>query len=510
MAALAAAGLVGRSEAKPTLPQESIPTDAAPKVRRYIEQLYSLDATTRGLAAFALGRLGDGAEPAVPFLISMLGDDAGLEWEVKEGDPTDPKEEAKRRILGFYKDKETSPGREAARALGRICTAASEVLLAVLKDPTPAARRHAAEALAAIRDKKATKPVMLLLQDADKGVREQAARALGRLRDTTATEALMAALKDQERSVRREAALALGELKDPRALPSLLDALLDAPEVRAAAELVLLETRDLRAVEPLILSLKHRKEDVRRTSARLLAAIGDRRAVRPLIQALRDTAGDVRYEAATALRRMSGEDFGSDPDKWQRWNELDAAAKEIEEKLTDEPIHAYIGALHSPNWAARAYAARALGNLDDRRAVTPLRSALWDRDATVRRNAAATLGQLGDPRAVEPLLAAVSDADPEVQEAAEEALRRICGANLGRDTRKWQEWWDENRDSVFARDSGKEDEEDTLEAERRRAEEEAPVKLRAGTRTLILLAALALVAVSPIVLLAVLRARRRR
>ncbi|MBM4036163.1 MAG: HEAT repeat domain-containing protein [Planctomycetes bacterium] len=499
--------LLVRGEAKPTIPQESIPADMPAEVRRYAEQLYSRDAVTRGTAAHALGRLGDRAEAAVPYLIAMLGDDdVKLEWEKPDVDPAHPIAEAKKHILGLYDERKTTPGREAARSLGMVCGSAPDALLAALKSEAAAVRKNAAEACGEIRDKKATRGVMLLLQDADKAVRERAAYALGRLRDTAATEALMAAMKDPERTVRQRVVLALGELKDPRALTVLLDALLDNVEVQAAAEAALMETRDLRAVEPLIVSLRHRKEEVRRTSARLLGNIGDRRAIRPLIFALKDPAGDVRFEAAAALKRLSGQDLGAEPTKWQRWHELDLAAREIEDKLGDPPVHSYIGFLHSANWAARAYAAKALGNLGDRGAVLPLRGALWDRDAGVRVNAAVALGQLKDARAIESLIAATSDPEPDVQEAAEGALKRITGAYFARDTRKWQEWWDENRETAYWREGDVPDE----EAAARRALEEGPQKVRLGRGTLVLLGALTLLAVTPLVALAALRRRSRR
>jgi len=508
----AMAGTPVRAGTGPSIPRERIPADAPPDVRRPLEQLYSRDAVTRGYGAFAIGRLGDRAEVAVPFLIAMLDDDAKLEWEVKDPEPLDAMEERRRRAVGLYEGQQTSPGREAARALAILCAKAPPALVEALKSPEAAVRRNAAEALGGIRDKVAVAPLTALLRDEETTVRERAAYALGRLRDTGATEALIAAMKDPERSVRKHVVIALGEIKDPRALDTLLAGLLDALEVSAAAEQVLLETRDLRAVEPLIVSLRHRKAEVRRLSARLLAAIGDPRAFRPLIIALKDKASDVQFEAAAALRKMSGQDFGTDHDRWQRWYELDLAGKEIEEKVPD--VHGYIGYLHNPGWAFRAYAAVALGRRADRRAVTALRGALWDKDAAVRAEAAKALGEIRDPRATEALIASVSDADPEVQEAAETALRRITGANFARDARKWTEWWDENRESVYARDArerGKEWEWDLEDEEKaRRIEEEAPPRPVSRLQSLTLLGILLGAAVLPIAALMLLRTFRRR
>ncbi len=486
-----------------------MPTDAPADVRRYIEQLYSRDPITRAYGAVRLGRMGDRAEPAVPFLVAMLADDVKLEWEDPKADPADPIGEQKKRLLGFGEERKTSPGREAARAIGKLCAAVPPGLIEALKDPSPHARKNAAEALGGIRDKKATAPLTLALRDEDRDVRAQAAWALGRLRDPAATEALIAATKDPERAVRREVVAALGEIKDPRGLQPLLDALQDAPEVRSAAEAALMETRDLRAVEPLIVTLRHRKEEVRRVSAKLLGLIGDRRAVRPLILSLKDAASDVRFEAATALKKISGEDLGAAPEKWLRWHELQQAAKEIEEKLAGDPVPGYIAALQNPNWGARAYAARTLGDLADPRAIAPLRGALWDKDPTVRSSAATALGKLADPQAVEALIAAISDPDPEVQEAAEGALRAITGANFARDTRKWQEWWDEHKDEVVARHRAKLGEAEPEEAARG-IEEDAPPRPGIETGSLVLMIVLGLAAVLPLVVLVLVRALRPR
>ncbi|MEW6233639.1 MAG: HEAT repeat domain-containing protein, partial [Chloroflexota bacterium] len=57
--------------------------------------------------------------------------------------------------------------------------------------------------------------------------------------------------------------------------------------------------------------------------------------------------------------------------------------------------------------------------------VEPLIAALGDADAEVRRYAAWALGEIGDVRAVEPLIAALGDADAEVRRYAAWALGRI-------------------------------------------------------------------------------------
>jgi len=78
------------------------------------------------------------------------------------------------------------------------------------------------------------------------------------------------------------------------------------------------------------------------------------------------------------------------------------------------------------SWLRRA-AARALGELGDRRAVQPLSRALEDLSYTVRQGAAYALGRLADADSVDPLAAALEDSIAVVRLAAARALGRVGG-----------------------------------------------------------------------------------
>lgn len=112
---------------------------------------------------------------------------------------------------------ETSPGREAARALARMGRPALEPLLEALAARSPQARAHAALGVGEMEPrngrKEALARLMIALKDDDAQVREECARALGKIEDPEAVPALLAALRDQAAAVRTATAWALGEMK---------------------------------------------------------------------------------------------------------------------------------------------------------------------------------------------------------------------------------------------------------------------------------------------------------
>ena len=88
-------------------------------------------------------------------------------------------------------------------------------------------------------------------------------------------------------------------------------------------------------------------------------------------------------------------------------------------------------ALKSTDDDIREEAARALGELQDPRGVTPLIDALADPNHYVRREAAKSLGRLGDERAIPPLINALKDDDRSGREGAAEGLAEMKEKALG-------------------------------------------------------------------------------
>lgn len=135
-----------------------------------------------------------------------------------------------------------------------------------------------------------------------------------------------------------------------------------------------------------------------------LGTIHDQRAVDILIKIVKDNPNDTaKAEAAEALGNYRGP---RDPRAVEPLIEL-------LKKGADRP---------------RIFAAKALGNLEDSRAIEPLiAAAASDPDELVRQKAAYALGNLAeignkDPQAVESLIRALDDPDPRARQKAALAL----------------------------------------------------------------------------------------
>jgi HEAT repeat protein len=78
-----------------------------------------------------------------------------------------------------------------------------------------------------------------------------------------------------------------------------------------------------------------------------------------------------------------------------------------------------------PEVSVRTQAARALGRMEEPRAIDPLIQALNDQRSEIRQDAAYSLGLIGDPRAIPALKAKATDPDELVRFFVDDALVRI-------------------------------------------------------------------------------------
>ena len=112
-----------------------------------------------------------------------------------------------------------------------------------------------------------------------------------------------------------------GQSGNADALDNLIGDLSDKSwQIRWYAVTGLGDSKDRRAVEPLIATLKNDENTyVRATTAWALGEINDDRAVAALIAALDDESHGVKKNALLALKTMTGRDFGPDAAAWREW-----------------------------------------------------------------------------------------------------------------------------------------------------------------------------------------------
>ena len=256
------------------------------------------------------------------------------------------------------------------------------VFIKALSDDDSDVRRHAAEALGKLGDKRAVDPLINALADDDSIVRRDAAEALGLLGDKRAVDPLIKALGDKEEWVRRTAAKALEQLGQPEWAQYVRG---DDDDFRRLGS-----SKDPRAVDPLIKALAEPDYiyDIRQAVAKALGHLGDKRAIDPLIKALADNDSMVRKVAAEALEQLG-------QPEWAQYVRGD-----------DDDFHR-------------------LGSSKDPKAVDPLIKALADWHDDVRKNAVKALGLLGDKRAIDPLIKVLADDNSIVRDAADEALKKL-------------------------------------------------------------------------------------
>ncbi|MGH9581172.1 MAG: HEAT repeat domain-containing protein, partial [Terriglobales bacterium] len=294
-----------------------------------------------------------------------------------------------------------------------------------LKSPHWETRLLAAGALGESRSARAVKGLVAALRDKQPHVAEAAVLGLGKIGGLSVVGPLIEMLVD-ERLWMREAASAALEKADPRwhespaaqrAVPLLLGALAsEEPDIRAAAEEVLGNIGDHRAVEPMVVMLRHRGEV---TIVQALGRIRSRSAIEPLIGRLADPRPWMQQAAEAALKSIDR--------NWGRHAAVARAVSGFVATLQDRS--------KSSNLLLRTAAALALGKLRDRSAIEPLLAAL--KEGGYVSHAAEQSLRLIDPnwqqlettrRMVPVFTALLKNKDLEVRLGAVEELSKIGGA----------------------------------------------------------------------------------
>jgi HEAT repeat protein len=399
------------------------PVSVQAKVAAQLARLSSPDPAKRVSACWELYRLDEAAAPALPALLSLLGDERkvpGCGIYITYGEPPPL----------------VTPAEIAAMALSGIGKAAVAPLLTALRDPTFKGRARAAYALGRIEDPRTREPLLALLEDADPKVRANAVAALGKIHrgrapippDRELTPVMVKMADDPDPEVRANALAALGYLRDPHHLSIFVAHLEDpAAPVRAEAARWLFLEDEPRAIPLLINLLRDPDAAVRAAAARALPAENPRK-VGPLVAALNDPSAQVRTNAATAL--------GADTTGQAVEPLLARLPKETDGTATfwvaislgrlgdRRAVPALLRTLEKGPRDSRMGVIVALGRLRAKEAVPPLLR-LLNSDSVYRCQAVEALGSIGDPRAAPALVKALKDKDASVATAAAEALERI-------------------------------------------------------------------------------------
>jgi HEAT repeat protein len=291
----------------------------------WMRELDSREEAARRNGAFALGKMGLQAAPAIPKLLEKLKDDASP--KVREAAAFALGEVGRDSVKAAVHpdlvaglaqalgDADHLVRRSAAFALGSLGAAAlpaKEGLHAALSDPKPEVRQNAAWALGKIGPP-GVPGIRKALGDNDSLVKRDAAAALAPL-DPQAAHAALAELlplcSENNSELRRAALTVLVKVLGPEdtiAINPIRQALLDADaEVRVNAALALsnIGGKETAAAVPVLLDCLQRGDiEVRRQAAAAFRNIGPEAssAVPQLAKALRDPDPETREYAALAL-----------------------------------------------------------------------------------------------------------------------------------------------------------------------------------------------------------------
>ncbi len=348
-AAVISLGRYGRTEAV----QEII----KPKIFR------SPAANIRWAAVAAVGKLGD--YRVIDYLLKAVDDP---EWIVRTQAVTE--------LMGKVQDVRDRRDSRQIHVLIHMLSLESEEIVALAVEGL---KEFGAESLTPLRE---------ALNNSSATIRANAARALGKLASPQSVPCLLASLQDGDWHVRASAAEALGAIGDPTSLEPLIQKIQDnVAEVQEQASAALIRFGKQATLPLLHVLSRERDKFVLRAILLALGRIADPKSVPALINHLRSSYFIVRQAAVTALGR-----FGP--------GVIDLLLPTLSFNRSDiGPLIKDVGDRHHPEFQIRAV--KAIGGLEDHRAVTTLKGL-------------------------------VDEGPPEVQEAAMQALFHIGCAAWGR------------------------------------------------------------------------------
>jgi len=227
----------------------------------------------------------------------------------------------------FRKAKEEALQVEAIKTLmGNECVPAAEELLELLEHKSPAVQTAALDVLKSYT-KQETFQVLIdaLPEERDSEAAAISIKVLGQSKIQAAVPAIEAVALDDNANtaVKYEAARALRQIGDAGSKGVLGKLLADSePAVRMAALDAVAALKVREHAKQAVALLGDSSWKVKTAAIEAVAQLRPTEAVQPLIDLMKEE-GRLRTECADALFRITGLDFGVDPDKWQeQWTHL--------------------------------------------------------------------------------------------------------------------------------------------------------------------------------------------
>ncbi len=309
------------------------------------------------------------------------------------------------------------------------------ILLDAIASGSPVVREHATKALGLIGSKEAVLPLIDLLHDFEWTVRCHAAEALGLIHDKRAIEPLVISLRDNVEKVQQEAIRALVGFERLATRPLLNALSYEKNKFNLRAIILTLgQIGDMKAVPALIGHLRNSYFVVRRAAIKALRGYGPK-IIDALVPTLSYNKSDIKPLLDDALN------CDDQPLQLRAIKALggleDHRAVELLKKLVDEGVpdvqDAAIAALVQIGCAAwgRCGALMILSHIGNKSLVSVIIPSLSDDSANVRLEAVRALARLGGFDVIDPLIkAARKDRDSYIRF---EAVRRLRVVGVGYD-----------------------------------------------------------------------------
>ncbi len=317
-------------------------------------------------------------------------------------------------------------------------TEAVELLSEAIPHSSLRLRTIIAQALTEIGTTDTVEALIKLLNDDKAVVVSSVLQGLTRINDSRVIEAISEALSHREFSVQLQAIETLGRLGDEKQVPILINRLKDEDfRIRQAAteSLYQIAFKEETNLSKLLLELMVDNEvNVRRCVAELLRKIQDESLFDELFEFLKDEDWWVREAIAETLSKVKDNRvvpsaiklLESDDEIFRRYG-IEILIG-IKDRRAVKPI---LKLLNDPDWWVRERAVEALGFLGNVKIVPLLINLL--KIPELRYVATKSLGQIGDKRAVSPLLDIINDSASEIQKVILEALSELNAVEAAED-----------------------------------------------------------------------------